>query len=191
MANRLLERIAVYGSHVLAILLPGRSPRVFKLEGTEPAQMTGWLQSDFESIIELGTNQLARQRSDLEAIRGRAQFALTMNIVLFGSGAVFLPSISGSLASFLVWCLGMTGLLLSMLGSAGVLVARKDLGIVDTVNMSHQDADNLSVLAIAVVSSIRQGEVSVATNITVFRDSVAIGLYGFLIACAAWMLAIQ
>jgi len=114
-----------------------------------------------------------------------------MNIALLGVGATLLPTVGANLLAFVIWCVGMAGLLLSMLGAAGVLVAKKDLGMVDTANRSHQDPDNLAVFAKATVESTHQGEVTVATNITVFRDSIAVGIYGFVVACAAWMVAIH
>ncbi|MFI6713286.1 hypothetical protein ACIBF7_43130 [Nonomuraea sp. NPDC050478] len=178
----------VYLQYVLG-LWPGRRVPVYDVHRLEPGDMTGWQESDLTTVIDEGRRQLDRQHSDLEHIRGRAQFlfttALGLLVVIFAS----VPSIVASLSlwAFLIWFVGALGTALGLLGAAAVTVARKDIGWIDTTRLSRQQSPIHRELAAAYARAVRTGENTMATHITVLRDAVFLVVVGAVAHAVAWL----
>jgi len=103
-----------------------------------------------------------------------------------------LPEIAGSvdLLAFLAWVVSGAATFIGILGAAAVVVARKSVGEVDTSILSQVSPPIEEDLARAYANSISEGENTVATEITVFRDAVFFVVVGVTFLGAAWVLAI-
>lgn len=180
------QEATVYFDHVLG-LLPGRNVRYFAADQVQPGDMGGWDAADKMLLIEQARIQLGRQRQDLEHIRQRAQFLFTTTLGTIGLVSLGFPVLATHLGALLLWAFGMTVLVLALLGAAGVVVAKKLLGEIHTTLLSKQISPLHNSLAAAYAGSISQGENTVATQITVFRDSVFCLILGLLLVAASWV----
>jgi hypothetical protein len=149
--------------------------------------LDGWTEDDCTLLIEQAREQLNRQRIDMEAIRQRAQFLFTTCLGTLGLAGLAVAQMSVSLIWFLLGAVGTVLIVGSLLGAAGVVVARKDLGIVDSVLLSKVGSPIRWVLAKALAESVQIGENTVATLITVYRDAVLLLLAGVLALGTAFL----
>lgn len=184
------RRVHVYLSHITGIFLSGEQVQQFESYKIEAGHIDNWPERDLEVVIENGRSQLDRQRSDLEAIRSRAQFLLTLTLTFVGLSVASTGLVGRSPFAMLLWGLGTLAVMTSALGAGGVIVAKKDLKIVDTRLLSQQRPPIRAVTARALTDSVGVGERTVATEITVFRDAVMIFLIGFVSVCVGWGIAI-
>jgi len=184
--------LAVYFSHVGALLWPGRATKSFVVHSWGSGTLLGWKPQQLTLLIEQGRLQLSRQRQDLENIRSRGQFLFTAAIGVLGLIGLVLPEIAGSvdLLAFLAWVVSGAATFIGILGAAAVVVARKSVGEVDTSILSQVSPPIEEDLARAYANSISEGENTVATEITVFRDAVFFVVVGVTFLGAAWVLAI-
>ncbi|MEU8205858.1 hypothetical protein [Streptosporangium sp. NPDC049046] len=189
--DALPSEVTVYLRH-LSGLWPGRKVPVFALHRVEPGEMRDWDSVELTLLVEEGRRQLDRQLSDLEQIRGRAQFLFPTALALL---LVVLASVQTITAaptpwSFVVWCVSITSTMLGLLGSAAVTVVRKEIGTIDSTRLSRQSPPILPILALSYARTVRIGENTVATHITVFRDAVLLVLLGVITQGFAWLLAV-
>lgn len=184
------QRVGVYWSHVVGIFLPGEEVQRFSSYDLDASDVEGWPEEDLSIVLESGRSQLSRQGADLEAIRSRSQFLLTLALALVGVAIASTELVNRSMFSLIPWALGIGVAMVSALGAGGVIVARKALKMVDTRLLTQQKPPIRAVTAQAFADSVEEGELTVATEITVFRDAVAIFLVSFVLVCAAWLLAL-
>ncbi len=188
------ERATVYGSHVLGILAPGREVRLHR-SGSSSAtgpetDLSSWAPEDLDLIIEQGRIQLARQRQDLENVRGRAQFLFTTTLAILTFAIAGLVPFIVSIGTFMLWALGIGAVLCALVGAAGVIVANKNLGEINTAFLPLQTESLRPVLAGAYANSVSLGETTLSTEITVFRDAVFMLILGTMVLGAGWAIAI-
>jgi hypothetical protein len=183
-------RFAVLLSHVLGVIVPNRNVLIFRSYVNPVGDMAGWAEGDYKLLVQVGQTQLARQLSDLEAIRSRAQFLLTTAMAFVALAVSFAPIILPSVLGFIAWAAGLVALATSALVAAGVIVARKELGAVETRLLSGAEAPVLAIAADAYARAVEAGENTVATEMTVFRDAVALLMLGFALALVAWAIGI-
>lgn len=184
------QRIAVYLSHVVGIFLPGEEVLGFSSYQIDAGRVSGWPAADLAIVVEVGKSQLERQNSNLEAVRGRAQFLLTLALAFVGVAIASTDWVGRSIFAQIPWAVGIGVSLTSAFGAGGVIVARKTLRMVDTRLLSQQRPPILPVTAQAFADSVAEGERTVATEITVLRDAVALFLLGFVLVCAGWAIAL-
>lgn len=182
-------RVAVYLSHIKGIVLPGEEVAGFKAYQIDAAEIVDWKDQDLTIVLESGRAQLERQNSNLEAIRSRAQFVLTLALAFVGIAVASAEFVGRTAIAQVPWALGIGIAFVSALGAGGVIVARKELGMVDTRLLTNQDPPLLPVAARAFADSVAAGENTVATEITVLRDSVALFLVSFVLVCGGWLVA--
>ncbi|MBB2975929.1 hypothetical protein FHX49_001496 [Microbacterium endophyticum] len=185
-----VNRIAIYGSHVAGIFLPGNDVRNLDAYQNEVGDLTGWREADLNILMDNGQSQLQRQNTDLEAIRARAQFLLTVTLAFVGVAVASTELVGRSIFAIVIWVIGIAIVICSAFGAGGVVVAKKTLRIVDTRLLSQQHPPLLPVTAKAVATAVKDGENAVATGITVFRDAVALFLVGFVFVCVGWVIAL-
>lgn len=185
-----VRRVSVYWSHIAGIFLPGDAVLEFSSYQIDAGDVASWPDADLTIVMETGRAQLQRQNSNLEAIRGRAQFLLTLTLAFVGVAVASTDLVNRSLFALIPWGLGIAVAFASAFGAAGVIVARKALGMVDTRLLSQQKPPILSVTARAFADSVGAGETTVATGITVLRDAVALFLLSFVLVCAGWLIAL-
>jgi hypothetical protein len=77
-----------------------------------------------------------------------------------------------------------------LLGAVAVVVANKEVGIIDTARLSRQHNPILPELAAAYARVVRKGENTIATQITVYRDAVLLVLVGATLSGMAWFVAV-
>ncbi|NQD42288.1 hypothetical protein [Glutamicibacter halophytocola] len=177
---------SVYFDHVVG-LLPGKSVSSFSADQSTAGDMTEWTDSDKLLLIEQGRIQLARQRQDLENIRQRAQFLFTTALGTIGLATLGFEKLATQIGPLLLWSLGMLILMIALLGTAAVVVAKKELREIHTSILSMQRSPLHNSLAPAYATSMSQGENTVATQITVFRDAVFLLIVGLLLVATSWI----
>lgn len=182
-------RASVYFSHIKGILLPGEEVAGFQAYQIDAAEIAEWEDPDLAIVLETGRAQLERQNSNLEAIRSRAQFVLTLALAFVGIAVASAEFVSRAIIAQVPWGIGIGIAFLSALGAGGVIVARKELGMVDARLLTHQIPPLLAVAARAFADAVAAGENTVATEITVLRDSVALFLVSFVLVCGGWLIA--
>lgn len=149
--------------------------------------LDGWTKDDIALLIEQAREQLGRQRDDVEAVRQRAQFLFSTclgALALFGLAA---SQVAASLGGFIVGVIAALLVVASLLATAGVVVARKELGIVDSGLLSQVDPLVLETLARALARSVSTGENTLATLITVYRDAVFLLILGMVAFAGAFI----
>jgi hypothetical protein len=182
----------VYLAHVLGVLMPGRKVPAFVVHTVEPVSTTNWEVVDHQLLVEEGRRQLDRQIGDLAEIRGRAQFVVTSGLALVAlifAGVRIIANARGP-AAFILWCAAIVLALLGILGASAVIVARKEIGAIDAALMTYQTPPVLPGLAAAYARTIRAGEDTIATQITVYRDAVLMVLAAVVTYGLAWAVAV-
>jgi hypothetical protein len=173
-------------------LWAGRAVPAYSVHNIEPGDLKGWSNEELTILVDEGRQQLGRQSRDLEQVRNRATFLLTTGLGLLALvlAAVSDITVINNPAPFVVWSLGGLAVLLGVLGAAAVVVANKELGMIDTALLSRQESPIYSGLATAYARAVRAGENTVATQITVYRDAVLLVLVGAVMSGGGWLLAI-
>ncbi|PYC99913.1 hypothetical protein B4U78_013540 [Microbacterium esteraromaticum] len=143
-------------------------------------------------ILSLYQERLAREYEGIEAVRRRAEFALTAIIAAAGLSATGFERLWSSAGTswlpLTLWFIGLVIEIVAVLAFAGVAVASKKLGQVDPWKYSaskHAERKELRehVLAVHATSRTRRGAV------TVFRDAFVIALVGLIPLGAAHVTA--
>jgi hypothetical protein len=174
-------------------LWPGAKVPSFQVHPSEPSDITGWGSEDYQVLIDEGRRQLDAQRDQAEQIRGRAQFLFTTAI---GLAALSFAGKSTVLAAksnvpIAIWSLSLLLTTLGLLGTASVIVARKEFGSIDAALMTNlYDPPIPPKLAAGYSRQVARGANTVATLVTVYRDAVLLVLLGALCWGAAWLTAI-
>jgi hypothetical protein len=182
----------VYLAHVLGVLIPGRKVPAFIVHTVDPDPITNWETVDHQLLVEEGRRQIDRQIGDLAEIRGRAQFVVTTGlalVVLIFAGVRVIANARGP-AAFVLWSAAIVLALLGILGASAVIVARKEVGAIDAALMTHQTPPVLPGLAAAYARTVRAGENTIATQITVYRDAVLLVLAAVVTYGLAWAVAV-
>lgn len=188
--DEIKHETSVYFDHVLG-LVPGKSIRSFSADQTTAGDMADWTADDKLLLIEQGRIQLARQRQDLENIRQRAQFLFTTTLGAIGLATLGFEKLATQIGPLLLWSLGMLILTIALLGTAAVVVAKKELREIHTSILSMQRSPLHDSLAPAYATSMSQGENTVATQITVFRDAVFFLILGLLLVASSWIVLVS
>lgn len=158
----------------------------------EPAPDTSWIDQTPKRNLALGRasydERLKTESAGIEAVRRRAEFALTATIAAIGlSTAAFerLWSVASSSVCLLVtWSLGVLLVVVAILVFAGVAVSNKVLGVVqvqDFICLRDPRREELHRYVVAVDTTSRTRRAMV----TVFRDGFLIALLGLTLLAIA------
>lgn len=173
-------------------LWPGAKVPSFQVHPGSPGEIDKWDSEDCQVLVEEGRRQLDAQRDQTEQIRARSQFLFTTAIGLAavsfaGRSTVFSGKSDVPLA---IWSLGLLLTTLGLLGTASVIVARKEFGSIDTAVMTTAyQPPVLPKLAAGYSRQIEKGANTVATLLTVYRDAVLLVMLGAICWGAAWLVA--
>lgn len=177
-ARRLVNAQWIYAAHVAGLLLPGEQLPQYRAHTAAGQPLEGWTDNDFAVMIEEGRRQFDRQLSDLEQIRGRAQW-------LFTVGAAVIAALAGGFASshahsgrLALWIAGLALLVLGVGGAAAVMAVRADFRMIDTAVLSGYTAPVQPALARDYSRMLGPGEDTVATRLTLFRQAVVYVILG-------------
>lgn len=183
--------IRMYLAHLRG-LWPGARVPTFQVHPSSPGDIATWSAEECQLLVEEGRRQVDSQRDQAEQIRTRSQFLFTTALALAavsfaGRSAVFTARNNVPLA---VWSLGLLLTFLGALGAASVIVARKEFGSIDAAVMTTVYVPPvLPHLAAGYSRIVGTGENTVATILTVHRDSVLLVLAGAVSWGIAWLIA--
>jgi hypothetical protein len=135
----------IYFAHVVALLTPGTETPQHESHQIEPEALDDWSEPDRKLMIEEGRRQADRQLS------GAAN-------PMAARAALFIASLS---------VLGY-----GLAGAVAIMAGRADFKLIDTAVLSHKALPIERYLADAYSRMLREGENTVATRITIFRQSV-------------------
>jgi hypothetical protein len=168
----------IYGLYALSLLAPGRQLPVHVADKSEPKDISSWTGDELNLMIEEGRRQSDRQQNDLEQLRGRAQWLFTVavaSLAVLGSGFVSAGP-SGLVA--VLWLAGMLVLVYGVAGAAAIIVSRADFKMIHTAVLSAAQRPVAEKLAASYARMMAEGENTVATRLTVFRQAVVFCLCG-------------
>jgi hypothetical protein len=182
------EEAVVYLLHVGALFRPGASVRSFAVQSDKVGPLEGWDDADLKLLIEEGRRQFDRQRADLDRIQTRSQWLFTAAGALLALliSEVDIIAIHGAIV-FIVWYLGLVLVTLGLLGAAAVMSVRSTFGRVDAAHLSQQLPPVLQVVAREYAERAADGENTVATRLTVFRDAVLVIVVGAALQVGVWL----
>lgn len=178
--------LRMIGSTILGLLagrsvwLPPSSPSNPDWAEDVPDLNLSWAVSSYRE-------RLKSETAGIEAVRKRAEFALTAIIAALGLSLSAAERVWSAAAVYEwlipVWMLGIGLVVVAILVFAGVAVSKKVLGVVDVERTALQP--NLEraelaehVIAVHITSATRQALV------TVFRDGVLVSLLGLTLVAA-------
>jgi hypothetical protein len=173
-------------------LWPGTRVPSFQVHPDTTGETDKWGKEDLQVLIDEGRRQLDAQRDQTEQIRSRSQFLFTTAIGLAaisfaGRSTVFSAKNDFPLA---IWSLGLLLATLGLLGTASVIVARKEFGSIDAALMTTTYEPPVTPkLAAGYAQQVGRGANTVATLVTVYRDAVLLVMLGALCWGAAWLVA--
>jgi hypothetical protein len=187
---RAMQEVVVYLAHVVALFRPGMRVRQFQVHPGGVGSLEGWGDDDFRLLVEEGRRQLDRQRTDLDRIQARSQLLFTTAGVLLA----LLVSESSvvqhhGFAVFMLWYLGLVLIVLGLLGAAALMAARGTFGMVDAALLSQEAPPVLGSVARAHAELVAEGENTVGTRLTVFRDAVMLVVVGAALQAGVWLAA--
>jgi hypothetical protein len=176
----------IYLLHVVALVRPGAEVPTFPAHQTQAQPLEEWDDNELQLMIDEGRRQSDRQLSELELIRGRAQW-------LFTVGAPIVTAIAAVFAAFgegdsgwwvVVWLLSLLAASYGVFGGAAIMTVRADFDVIDSAVLSGYAPPVLKKLADDYAAMLGVGENTVATRLTVYRQAVVwliIGGYGALL----------
>jgi hypothetical protein len=175
---RLANTQSIYFVHVVGLISPGREMPVFEAHQITPEPIDRWTEDDLERMVDEGHRQLDRQLSDLERIRGRAQWLFTVSAALTTAlGSAFVAKRPHDWL-LVLWLAGLVVLAYGLAGAAAVMTVRADFRAIDTAKLSQEQPPMLRYLAGAYSRMLATGENTVATRLTVFRQAVVFVIVG-------------
>lgn len=164
----------IYFGHVIGLVMPGEEIPVFRAHQITPEPLDTWSPDDLERMLDEGHRQL----SDLEQIRGRAQWLLTTGAAITAAIGTALFATRPSGPSLLLWLPALGFLVYGVAGAAAVMTVRADFRMIDSAVLSRSKPPILQALATSYSRMLATGENTVATRLTVFRQAVVFVLAG-------------
>lgn len=173
-------------------LWAGRQVPVSDIDRVKPANITDANDSELQLLIDLARRQLDGLSAQLEQIRQRAQFLFSALLLLIGAAPALLPTIAteDGAGPFLIWAVSLAVLILSVLGTAGIIVNKKVMGVVDSGWVTHQSRPWLMASAQDHLASIQPSWETVATQVTLLRDSALLTILAVVGIVTAWSWAV-
>lgn len=181
---------STYLVHVLALLLPGREVPVLPAHPTPAQPLTDWNDDELKLMLDEGRRQGDRQVATLEQIRGRAQWLFTFGAPSVVAVASVYATIGKNDSDWwtLVWLSSLLAVGYGVIGAAAIMTVRADVNMIDSAVLSGYSRPILKALAADYAGMMRDGENTVATRLTLFRQAVVwviVGGYGALITWLA------
>jgi hypothetical protein len=175
---RFAKAQSIYLMHVAGLVSPGREIPVCQAHQNTPEPVDNWTEDDLERMLDEGHRQLDRQVSDLERIRGRAQWLFTVSAAItVALGSSFVAKRPHG-ALLVLWLAGLVLVAYGVAGAAAVMTVRADFRTIDTAKLSQKQPPMLRYLAGAYSRMLATGENTVATRLTVFRQAVVFVIVG-------------
>lgn len=175
----------IYFWHVIALITPGVNVPHYDAHQIEPGPLEGWSRWDRALMIDEGRRQIDRQASDMQEVRGRAQWLFTVGLAATIAIGGVLRADKPTHERLGLFIASLLMLVYGLAGAAGIMATKADFGTIDAAALSHQTLPTERYLASAYSRIVKAGENTVATRITIFRQAVVwiiLGAYTGLIA---------
>lgn len=178
--------------HQIPGLWAGRTVPVSDIGREKPADISEATDGELNLLIDLSQRQLDALSAQLEQIRQRAQFLFSTLLLLIGAATALLPTIAteGGAGAFFTWIASLIVMILAVLGTAGIVVNKKMMGAVDSGWVTRQDRPWLLKCAQDHLDSVQPSWETVATQVTLLRDSALLTMLAVLGIGAAWSWAV-
>ncbi len=180
----------LYITYVAALFRPGIGLPTFG-EPVEfhPSPDYAYNDDDLKVIVEEGRRQVDRQLSDLEGIRSRAGTLLTLSLAEIGVLSASASRVFSHGALIITaWTLSLILAILAAGGAASIVTSRADFGRINTQSLARVSSPVLRRAAIGYARAVGQGEETIRTRITVFRDSVLLVVLAGILYALVWPL---
>ena len=176
--GQFLRGQSIYLVHVLSLLAPGKKVPSFSADPLKPEDVSAWEPEELKLLIEEGRRQADRQQADFHNLRGRAQWLFTVGVAALGALGVGLARATPDTPVAIAWVLGLLGLVYGVGGAAAILVARADFKSIHAALVSALSKPVDRSLAQVYARMMADGENTIATRLTVFRQAVVWCLSG-------------
>lgn len=173
-------------------LWAGRTVPVSDIDRDKPADISDATDSELQLLIDLSQRQLDALNAQLEQIRQRAQFLFSTLMLVIGVATAVLPTVvtNGGAGAFLAWAASLLVLILAVLGTTGIVVNRKTMGVVDSGWVTRQSRPWLLASARDHLDSVQPSWETVATQVTLLRDSALLTIAAVIGIVVAWTWAV-
>jgi len=138
-------------------------------------------------LLEEGRRQIDSQRSDLENLKSRCQFLLTISLATLALAAATLADAKGSRITLGLWSAAILLLLVGMLGAAANLGTKDAFRIADIVVLSKTNPLSPNCLAREYYQVVKDSFDLVATRYIVYRKAVFLQILASLILLSIWI----
>lgn len=179
----------IYLLHAGSLLAPGHELPGFAADSLRPGDISEWTTAELGLLIEEGRRQSDRQHTDLQDIRGRSQWLFTVAVAALAALGAGLVSSDVSTLETALWLVGLAVLVYGVAGAAAVMVSRADFNTIHTAVLSREKRPIDRSLAEAYARMMADGENTVATRLTVFRQAVVFCLLGGYLGLVAALVA--
>src|SRR5205823_13632394 len=116
----------VYLAHVLALIRPGAEVPTFHAHQTQAQTLTNWDGEELQLMIDEGRRQADRQLTDLEQIRGRAQWLFTVGVPIVTAIATVIAAIGNGDSAWwkVAWVASLLIAGYGVVGAAAIMTIR-------------------------------------------------------------------
>ena len=177
----------IYFSHCLALLLPVATPPNVKAHTKEPGDTSDWPEDSLNMLLEEGKRQIESQRNDLENLKSRCQFLLTIGIATLALAAATFADAKDSRITLGLWSAAILLLLVGMLGAAANLGTKDTFRIADIVVLSETRPLFPSSLVTEYCQMVKDSFDLLATRYIIYRKAVLLQILASLILLAIWI----
>lgn len=177
----------IYLSHCFALLLPVATPPSVKAHTREPGDTSNWPEDGLNALLKEGRRQIDSQRSDLENLKSRCQFLLTIGIATLALAAATFADAKDSRTTLGLWSAAILLLLVGMLGAAANLGTKDTFRIADIVLLSETAPLSPSGLVAEYCQMVRDSFDLLATRYIIYRKAVLLQILASLILLALWI----
>lgn len=185
-----LRGAEIYMSYVSCLIQPSKTPSQVAMKLPNPSPVAGMTPDEMLLVVEEGRRQIDRQRSDLQNIRTRAQWMLT--IMIAASVALtkaIVSTNSDCLWLLILWIAGMLLTTLAILGTTALIVVAAPIGGMNTAQMGGIQGQGIEALADSYTNTTDVGETTLATMLSVLHKAVFLALVGGYASFIAYLAA--
>lgn len=177
----------IYLSHCLALLVPMAKPPRITAHTREPGDTSDWPEDGSSMLLEEGRRQIESQRSDLENLKSRCQFLLTIGIVTLALAAATFAEAKDGRITLGLWAAAILLLLVGMLGAAANLGTIDAFQITDIVELSDKAPLSLNNLVAEYYQVVKDSFDLVATRYIIYRKAILLQILASLILLSLWI----
>ena len=185
-----LKEWRIFARHVIGLLDPSRPVASALLHEVDlNPEVHRWSEEHRATIAKIAEDELIDLNARFEAVRGKSQVFLVMNLALVSVLAASEPAIwDGSWYFYVPWGIALFLIVLGALGHAATYAVTAELGWIDAVVSTKLDEDVFEKqLLLEQLNSVKTSVNALGTRRSVSDNSVRLTVWGGLLYLAVWL----